>query len=292
MNSNSPQLYLDISKVGYSEKYYKIIWSEEELKWFFDNVIPPLTDSEVYFVSLSARNKLLSKEEQKELNLGRTEMFQRGVIREKEWIRFLRKIKQYECKVGSYTTKNNSAIPNHAIVCYFNINPSNVLQAYKQFSQTMNEYYLELATCVSDNKDKSNILYRIKKQDVLLMNCFQKNRGTKYWIDFDFDVPKNNKILEGIKEIGREVYERDGRHYIIETKGGYHLLASRNTDFDRDFNPKTIVEEESKNIAIYLSEGSTDSLEELGYEVMQNKNEMLPLPGTFQGGFKVKVIKE
>jgi hypothetical protein len=274
-----------------SEKY-EIIKDEEELKWFFDNIAPPLENDEVYFVSLSARSKLLTEKEKVMLNLGRTEMFSRSIIREKEWDRFLRTIKKYEVSFGAYTTKNGSEIPNRAIVVYFNINPSSTLKAYKEFNKTMNEYMFELSTCSMTGRDTSDIMHRIKKLDVLLMNCYQKNRGTKHWMDFDFDVPKIKVVLDNIEDLVSEIEKRGGRAYIIETQGGYHVLVSTDTQFDESFNPQTIIETYGREIAYDITYGEQGNIKTLGYEVIHNSNAMIPLPGTFHNNMTARVINK
>ena len=164
---------------------YNLINDEEEVKKFFDKVVPPLKNNEVYFVSLSARNKYLTAEEREELNLGRTEMFEKRVIRNDSFERFLRTLRKFETNEGSYLTKNGSNIPNKSIIVYFNINPSDVLKAYKEHNHTMNEYMFELAHCASEKRDTENIMKRIRKMDDLLTTCFQKNTGTKHYIDVD-----------------------------------------------------------------------------------------------------------
>ena len=46
----------------------------------FASMLAPLNMDEVYFISLSARNKYLTQEERDEYSLGRTEMFAREII--------------------------------------------------------------------------------------------------------------------------------------------------------------------------------------------------------------------
>lgn len=271
---------------------YKIIENEDELRYYFDNILPPLKNNEVYFVSLSARNKLLSKGEQKAINLGRTEMFSRSIIRERNWDKFLRKIKRFETTYGSYKTKNNSDIPNKAIVCYININPSNSLTVYKEFTTIMTEYMQELAICASEGRDMSNIMSRINKQDRLLMNCYQKARGTKHWIDIDIDVP-HHKVIENILQYHtEEIKKYNGRSYIIQTQGGYHLLISRYTSFDQQYNPKTILKALDEEISYYLSDGVSGKLENIGGEIILNENQMIPIPGAYQGDFPVQIMNK
>lgn len=266
--------------------YYQLIADEKELKWFFDNIIPPLENDEVYFLSLSARSKLLTDEQKEKLQLGRTEMFERRIVREREWSRFLRTVKKFETAYGSYTTKNGSLIPNKAIVVYFNINPSNVIKAYNEFSQIMNDYMFELAMCAMRHRDTTDIMHRIKKQDVLLMNCYQKNKGTKHWLDFDFDVPKNEITLGVVEEFVSEVRQHKGTAYIIETQGGYHVLVSKNTEFDEYFHPGNIADNYYRQLGMHVP------IEDAKIEVIHNKNSMIPLPGIIHHGTVVRVLNK
>lgn len=275
---------------------HKIIHSEEELKWFYDNIVPKLEDSEAHFVSLSARNKYLTKEEQVSLALGRTEMFERRIIRKNNWRRFLRTIRKFEVNEKAYVTKNDSLIPSKAMVCYFNINPSDVLKAYRDFNKVVNEYMYELAQCAVTKHRMDNILQRIGKMPTTLMNAYQKATGTRYWIDFDFDIDKD--FLPYIQKIVEEIKNHEGTAYIVDTKSGFHLLVSKDTKFSGNFNPKTIVDigmESAKQDfynknphANYVS--LNDHLESI--EIMHNKNAMIPLPGTWQAGHPVTVINK
>ncbi len=72
---------------------YKFIQDKYELKRFYDFILPDLLPNEVYFVSLSARNKYLTTEERYDLSLGRTEMFERRIIKKKNGIDFIEILK-------------------------------------------------------------------------------------------------------------------------------------------------------------------------------------------------------
>jgi len=271
----------------------KIIHSTKELKWFYDNVVQELKSSEVHFLSLSARNKYLTDEERKTYALGRSEMFARSIVRFNGWEKFLSIVRKYETNEGAYITKNNMNMPSKAMVCYFNINPSDSLKAYRDFNKVMNEYMFELAQCAVNNRSTDNILYRINKQSTLLMNSYQKATGTRYWMDFDFDVDKG--FLPYIEKIVAEVKSHNGRSYIIDTKSGFHLLISKDTFFSGDFNPKTIVDDAIEDLfnfysKVYKDEFLTTRLAES--EIMHNKNVMAPLPGTFQAGHKVIILNK
>ncbi len=160
---------------SYSQpKYHTFIHDIDELKFFYDNILPPLDKTDVYFISLSARNKYLTDEEKETLDLGRTEMFAKTIIRKREWDRFLRTIRKFECHVEGYTTKNGSPIPSKCIVMYININPSNTLQAIAGFKKVLSEYEVEIASiALNDRSNINNIAERLNKIDNSLYTAYQ-----------------------------------------------------------------------------------------------------------------------
>lgn len=259
---------------------YNLIWSEEEIKKFFDNVLPELLPTEVYFVSLSARNKYLTEEERVSLELGRTEMFERKIIRKRDWNKFIRTVKKFNSMKGSYTTKNNSFIPEKCIVVYININPSDVLKVYSDYNKIMMEYFFELQNCAVNHVDLTGVLEKISKMNEVMMTCYQRNTGVKHLLDVDFDVPKN----EGKKYLLmflRDLTQNKVKFNVLETKSGYHVILHRST-LKYNFHGSI-----DKIVKIIEDEESWDN-----WEVVKNVNQMVPLPGTYQGGFSVIDITE
>lgn len=254
----------------------EFIWSEEELKNFFENIMPRLSDGEVYFLSLSARNKYLSEDEKEYFKLGRNEMFERTVVREQSFEKFLKKVHGFDRNSNAYLTKNSLPIPSNCMVCYININPSNVLKAYNEFTKIMNDYMMELGLNSFNNSSTSNVEQRIKKADVLLMNCIQKNRGHKSYLDVDFDIPKEH--WSAVEVLLEELEENKVEYVVIDTKSGYHVLIKKNT---LNYNFNNSIELSRK----YLRKKGVED-----FEVVLNKNEMIPLPGTYQAGHPVRVI--
>lgn len=257
---------------------YKIIYDEKQLKEFFDVVLPPLQNTEVYFVSMSARNKYLTEEEKKFYGLGRTEMFERRIVRYRKWDRFLRTIRKFETNKGSYLTKNGINIPQHCIICYININPSDTLKSYKEFNKIMNEYMYELSECSINNRDKQDIINRINKMDTLLMNCYQKNKSKKYWIDIDFDIKKDDYDI--VETFLKDLEEEKILYHVIDTHSGYHVLLNRQT-ITYDFNKSL---EKCRDLGY-------DKYKDTKWEIDKNDNEMIPLPGTIQGNYEVRLLK-
>ena len=266
--------------------HVKLIGDLEELKWFYDNVLPPLAPLEVYFLSLSARNKYLTEEERKILELGRTEMFAKTIVRERTWERFVRTIRKLECSEEGYTTKNNSPIPSKCMVCYLNINPSNTIKALYEFQKVYNEYMMELAEVAVKKRDSENIMNRLNKIDNNMLTAYQQATGTRHYIDIDFDINKVCKLHEWttisdlLKSWGITKY------YWIDTKSGYHLLISKD-QIKRDPNKMAQTFE-----GIYLDQCRLANIDPGKYEIIKNDNGMIPLPGCYQADHIVRVLNK
>lgn len=258
--------------------HYEIIHDEEELKWFFENVMPELLPHEVYFLSLSARNKYLTTDEREEVGLGRTEMFSRAIIHQRSWSSFIRTLRRMECDSRGFTTKKDCPIPGKAIVCYFNINPTNTIKALGEFQSKMHTYTNELVSCSMSGNNVDIAVKEITRMDTHLMTCMQKSSGTRHWIDFDFDVPEEYDI-----DFVSKFIEKKGisKYYWISTKSGYHLLIDK---AQLKFNPKDIIDFAETAIADFLKGDK--------FEIIQNTNNMIPLPGTYQAGHLVRVLNK
>lgn len=276
---------------------YHLIHDREELKRFHRDVMPPLKEGEVYFFSLSARAKYLTESERKELNLGRTEMFCRNIVRTESFERFFRTMRKFEVAYGGYTTKNNSNIPEKAIVVYTNINPSSVLKSYSAFQKKMTEYVQEISICAQEGRSTKDISYRMSKMDTLLMNSYQQNTGTKHWIDIDFDIDKSyyTPVVENFLV---ELKNRSIRYVVIDTRGGYHVMIDRSTlnynynDSIKEANEKLLLEYIKRNGISVNEDGyrELDMHKETGMEIVVNKNDMIPTPGTLQAGHPVRIL--
>lgn len=280
---------------------YSFIHDKKELKKFFDMIIPDLKDFEVYFLSLSCRKKYLSQEERDTYHITRAEMFERKLIRKKEWDRFLRAIRKYETNFGSYISKNGLNVPSHALVLYWNINPSNSLKSLKEFQGKMIDWQYEFI-----NGNTTSYKEKFNKLDVELMNCYQRNPGTKKWLDIDIDIDKDvninipDKMRYFLKNYPKLIY------YWVDTKSGWHLLIDRNT---LDFNPNDICKHVEYILKEFYYDRYVNITDDVGLpyteielhnkitvsvykenEVKVNKNAMIPLPGCLQGSYPVKVL--
>ena len=93
------------------------------------------------------------------------------------------------------------------------------------------------------------------------LSCIQKSKSKSHFVDFDIDFKAIDlNLLDGVLE--KDMY------HILETRGGYHILV------DTKKAPKT------------------DWYKQIGdlYEIDQVGDNLIPVAGTFQGGFTPRFV--
>ncbi len=246
---------------------YKFIYSEDEVRRFF-SILSPLQPDEAYFVSLSARNKYLTDEERKAIDLGRTEMFARKLIKDYSYEAFIRTLRTYEVNDGGFTSRSNIPLPEKCVVIYANVNPVSGKAALKEFYEKTTQLLFDL----SDDKDSRK---RLASLDTELMNCYQRAKGTKKFIDIDCDVPDDG--LDIVELVLNDLKSHDIKYHVIKTKGGFHILVDRSTL--------------NYNYTVAVNKANELAVKRFGHaEVVVNKNEMVAISGTLQAGFPVHFL--
>lgn len=233
----------------------------------FTSVLPALKNDEVYFFSLSARNKYLTPGEREFYNLGRTEMFGRTIVKEQTDFHF--GMKKLYSNLDYKTTNNGKQIPLKCLVTYANINPSSMVKAYNLLQTEMNKEMFEINQALLHGNPPN--FKGIKLLERKLLNCIQKSRGRRYFIDIDMD---------GISDALRVSFETQLDSSIIfhtiKTQGGYHIIIKSDT-IPNGFNLGKLVTQFHNMVKMD------------GGEVIFNKNQMVPVPGTMQNGTLVKI---
>ena len=243
---------------------------------FTSYILPELKEDEVYFVSLSARNKYLSQEERQRYCLGRTEMFARTLVRSKAELADV--MDKLASERHLKRTKTGHQIPLKALVTYFNINPSSSVRAMLLFQKKMADMIGETMLGLLNNSSPNVESYR--RIDRMLMNCFQKSPGHKTWVDIDMDVAKKDRQYLAFTTLFRS---HGIRFAVIETKNGYHVLVHT-----------VDLKEKAKTMPVKLHEVVKDchnTESSFGGEVVFNSNGMVPLPGTLQSRFPVSIAE-
>lgn len=240
----------------------------------FLKILPTLERDEVYFTSLSARNKYLTQDERDKYSLGRTEMFSRQVATSKDEIELA--IQKMEADLTFKTTRNGHLIPEKSLVVYINIHPSSMVNAYGKFRTQMNVHSDELLASLSGG---SNPHYQpFLGMRTKLLNHIQKAPSRKVWLDIDIDAPSEELAVQHSGVICEALSLASVNNIRIKTQGGVHIIVEL----------KSL---KARNIPLYrLVQDAHNALKPLGGECKFNENAMVPLPGTLQAGRLVEFL--
>lgn len=238
----------------------------------FLQFIPDLQRDEVYFLSLSARNKYLSDEEQKRYDLGRTEMFSRHIAFDKDGISLA--LDRMKADLSVRKTRNGSHIPDKCLVVYFNVHPSSTVKAYRRFSEQMDRHYEEAFLGTLNGSKASDMWIPFHQMRTTLMNHIQKSFSRKLMVDIDIDGEDDEQSKDLMWELHSFLTYAECHFMTIQTQGGYHILI-----------PTKYL---GKHVPLHKKLNELDNRTQ--GEVKFNSNAMVPLPGTLQAEKLVKVL--
>jgi len=159
----------------------------------------------------------------------------------------LDKLKQLETEVGTYKYKGEP-IPQEALATYITINPRNLKQAT---AKSIKEMVDMITSDKYDGRDPHKVV----------LSNIQKSTSRKIFMNMDFDGVN----IDDIKPMVKTYLNDDCCHYLV-TRGGFHLLIK----YDQ------ISREYTKNF--YKNVTSLPGVD-------LNDENLLPIPGTYQGGF-------
>lgn len=285
---------------------YKILENEQELKSFFDFMIPTenyLSPTESLFLSLATRNKYADREKL-DVNLNKTFMFDRTIVSGKNrqylYNNLVIALKRLERNDGSYKCKSKNDtdtlldIPNDCLICYYNVNPIDSVKALLGLKEKIARIESELWTTTINGTSHENCIQDINKLHRLAEIEYSKAKSKTRWFDIDLDLEKNDTndnnifgeddkwikvIMKAFCDILKVGYDMV---YIVRSFGGYHI----------GLNVKlcSIL----KKDAPYLLERLKSLVEKAGVDAKElklNNNGIIPLPGTLQGGKLVRFVK-
>lgn len=230
---------------------YQIITDENLLDEFISTFLKPCSPDETYYCCLFARSKYAKNEDG-------TNKFPHIKTDKNQLKRFLAtpntlkiKIKQLEVPFGAYITKDGEPIPQEALALY--ITPNRRSQKKAMFK--LMKRLIDIQEC---NGQGFNI-------NAEAISAVQKSKSKTDWIDFDIDSKDIDiSSIENVLPLGT--------YKILETRGGYHIMI------DRDKVKKSNA---PKNWYILLGQM---------FEIDQSGDNMIPMVGTYQGGFTPRFI--
>jgi len=228
---------------------YTVI-TDEKLLSDFVNWLPKLKDNECYYLCLFARSKYAKNEDgTNKFPHIKTDKAQlkRFVATRKDYI--IDKIRQLEVKLGAYKTKDGDDIPQEALALYINVSPRNQQQAM-----------FILMKKLIDIQESQGVNFNIHSE---ALSAIQKSGKNKKYFDFDLD---GDNMEEKVKQsLDYTKINKDALNF-LKTRGGMHILVELNK-----------IAPEFKNTWYnYMTSN---------FEVDIKGDNMIPVPGTYQGGF-------
>lgn len=170
--------------------------------------------------------------------------------------RLLDKIKQLEIPLGAWKLKGGAA-PQASLALYISLNP----RCMKKATELMGKKCWDLMKVKNYNLHAE------------ALSCIQKSKSRTCYVDFDIDNKEINLDKDWLdEEVGASNYK------VIETRGGYHLLVEPQ---------KTSSYRQSKG-----KEGNWHPKIQEKYPVDQVGDQLLPVVGTYQGGFVPRFISD
>lgn len=181
-------------------------------------------------------------------------------------------------------TVDDQRIPEDSLVVYVSTGKADNVKAYMEFKKSLSDVEFEIMSKTAiGSRDFEHAFHRLNKIDSIWYSSLQKCSKPE-WIDYDIDIenPESEECsIDRYREYVSETMDnitkdRKCRYLIINTHGGVHiLLHKKDAVFSKDFNPKTI-ELDLQSILLDITK-----------EVKINSSNMVPCPGTFQGGYLV-----
>ncbi len=209
--------------------------------------------------------------------------------------KFVQELKKYEIADGLYKDGDNS-IPSSAMAIYMTVNPMNEMNAFFKFQEEMMKRVQEMLngntvpsfseSVIPRNEEvKSACLQALVpvrstitdhqpvrakartdfKMTSLYKSCLHKS-SENLFVKLDVDTKEEEKITVLREFLTPENYMTP--YMVIESRGGYHVLLYKNAN----------------NRALYEFLQGKDW-------VTQEKNALVIIPGTYQGGFLTKIVQ-
>ena len=312
------------------KEVYDVVADVNELKWFFDHVIQKPQINESYTAVFVSRHKKLTKEEQEDIGLTRkeaeflaVETFRLGHFKdalyqnENNWTfdSFLKHLRRLEVNKDAYTTGKGLPLPTKTLATIFYVNPCDNIKVCREFFNQYLDVTQSISKAMLNGKTTVDNLQSYQWFDNAeshLKHLRANQKGSRYWLDFDLDVPtwfKNTKdqdvyappkathFIKGYYEQMIDYLNEDfgkGNYIIVDTSGGYHILVRASAIKS---NPHNFCRDMQLVYQQAMTYGEEPYLDEKGvckFECIVNDSQIpgLPLPGTYQYGKKVTVLNK
>ena len=312
------------------KEVYDIVSDIAELKWFFDHVIQKPQINESYTAVFVSRHKKLTKEEQEDIGLTRKEAeflavetfrlahFKDALYQnENNWTfdSFLKHLRRLEVNKDAYTTSKGLPLPTKTLATIFYVNPCDNIKVCREFFNQYLDVTQSISKAMLNGKTTVDNLQSYQWFDNAesnLKHLRANQKGSRYWLDFDLDVPKwfkdtkdqdvyaPPKATHFIKGYYKQMIDYlneafgKGNYVIVDTSGGYHILVRASAIKADPHNFCKDMQLVYQQAMTYGEEPYVDEKGNCKFECIVNDSQIpgLPLPGTYQYDKKVTVLNK
>lgn len=246
-----------------------MLWDLQAVKEFWKDR-PSLLPGECYTLCIAARNKYLTTEQIEEGGFKSAKMMGYANVTEGQDI--LPALNKTVSALEYALSPKGLKFPEEACVIYASLNPCSILDGYKLFKDKVDDLIHNMAK----GGEYDTYLDRLPKR---LAEAIQASHSTRHYTDIDIDIPISEDDLN--THFREYLNKFKVNHFVICTQGGYHIIIDRNT-----------LKKTNKPVIADLLNNTRDYFEvECNSQIEVCKSNLIPLPGSFQAGKLVKIIK-
>lgn len=302
---------------------YQMISDTNELKWFFDHVIQRPQVNESYSAVFVSRHKKLTDEEAAEFGITRkdaeflsTVTFKMRNVKDASmkddpslWTyeQFEQRVRRFNVDKYAYTTSAGKPIPEKTLAIIFYVNPGDDMKVCKKFVDEYMDVNEAITKAMLIGKTTESNLQSYQwfgNAESTIKHLKANQKGSRYWMDFDIDVPKWFRDQDGEGD-GTGAYMAQlrfdlnktfgkGNYVIVSTSGGFHILVRTSAI---KANPHDFCKRVKEIYESGIANGYDRYIDDKGqdkFECIVNDSQIpgLPLPGTYQYNRPVTVLNK
>lgn len=275
-----------------SQEHVRLIHDPDAVKDFGRLLNRDLRDDLVRVVMLLARRKYMTQEQRAQSTKGgRSEnvhLTRQLVLADNNvdiGEKFLRQLMRYEVPHGAFVFSDDSEpIPSGCMALYISLQPKSCIDGFLLFQQEMMG---ELAGHARSQVEKASGLESFAKMESTLKGKIHvstsQDHGNRL-VDLDVDT-KDEAKLKILRDFLRENNLVDHIVFSMETRGGFHVTLNRAAMVGPQFKQLHGFVRSQANTGF---EGRATRTKGAEGWVSVKKDDLVPIPGTIQGGFPVR----
>ena len=202
---------------------------------------------------------------------------------------FARQIVRLDAPEGAYSTQFRDGtrvdIPKMAMAVYVSLQPHDLIRGMSMLKNEFDSFLLESFEHNNSSDDPNpNYVKRVFQPSNMFMSCVHKSpcRNRVKLTDLDVDTKDEDDLRALVYFLSENARIAEHILFIVSTRGGYHLVIPSRKIGNKMGDLKKFCESTGKKNASERDGGQWCTL--------VTKNNVIPLPGTYQGGYHVQLV--